>query len=449
MNRLFICVSLFLLLGARASAQSTTAWELSPYRITVLVAAEPGPELPKAVEQEIAEVIAARAASVVGGSWKLTALPAEGELRMAILNDVVQVASADLGAVAKDLDKVILLVAKPAKGAVGYVLEAREWDRMTNLWNAPVAVNEPRAALVPQAAFRAVLAAFAPLARIETVEGDQATLRLRAGAIAHRDLPRLQPGVVFRPVLVASDAGGTLQAGGEAIPWTYFVPQDATSNPARCRVETGLAAGAIPAYHPLRQRLAIGVSPSSRGTTLKLVGRGEKGGPLEGYEILADDASGTAKPLGRSDREGKVTAQPAGQALRWLTVRYGEQALQRLPLVPGLAAELTLPLPDVRGAAAIDAALAEIEDALVDLAARRKVLAARLKTGDAAAQAKLNEQLSSLPKVDALSGQLQKHEQAVKTAETLVQSRLQAKIAALRKLIDQIEPKPQAPPAAP
>lgn len=440
LERLGIALLILFVTRGAASGQDNgppVPWELSPYRISVLIAVQPSPDWPATIDSDVALFIDSRTKAIVGGSWKLTAAPAADELRKAILADVCQVAADDLRGVSADADKVILLIAKRRAKEAGHRVEAREWDLTTNLWNAPVAVDVAQPELLPQAAFRAVLAAFAPLARIETAEGDSATLRFKAGAIGHRDhdLPRLPAGAVFRPVV-----------GSDVIPWTYLVPQDTHSNPVRCKVETGLAGGAIPAYHPLRQRLAIGVSPSSRGTTLKLIGRGEKGGPLEGYEILADEASGTAKPIGRSDREGKLTVPPAPQALRWLTVRYGEQPLQRLPLVPGLTAELTLPLSDVRGAASIDAALAELEDALVDLAARREVIAARLKSADAAAQAKLNEQLAKLPKVDALAGQLGQHEQAVKSSEPLVQSRLQAKITALRKLIDQIEPKPPPQP---
>jgi len=103
----------------------------------------------------------------------------------------------------------------------------------------------------------------------------------------------------------------------------------------------------------------------------------------------------------------------------------------------------------VRGAVALDAALAELDDSLVDLAAEREVLAARLKaTSDPAVQAKIKELQAKLPKPDALAAKLQQHEQAAKAGEELTQARLLAKIAALRKLLAQVEGKSGAPPAA-
>jgi hypothetical protein len=122
-----------------------------------------------------------------------------------------------------------------------------------------------------------------------------------------------------------------------------------------------------------------------------------------------------------------------------------------VPLAPGLAAEVTLPLPDVRGAAALDAALAELEDRLIDLAAQREVLKTRLKAAasDAAAKGKLQDRLAGLPKAETLAARLQQHEQAAKAGEPLSQARLLAKIAELRKLIEQLDGKPAAPPPTP
>lgn len=431
MLRQTACIVLLVTMCRAAHAQATV-WELTPYRINVLVAAPTSGDLPPAIEQEIATHIADRAAAVVGGSWKLIAASAAGELRTAMLGDLTQIEAAQLAAAAKDVDKVILLAIIPAKNAVGYLIEAREWDALTKLWNAPVAVQVAQPELVPQAAFRAVLAAFAPLARIETVDGDQATLRMRAGAIPLRDrqLTRIQPGAVFRPVIVDAERV-------QPIDWTFLTPIDPAAATLRCRVQTGASGEPLPAYHPLRQRLALGVSPSSRGTKLKLVSRGEGAEPLEGYEVLAEDAP-AAKSLGRSDRAGQLTVAPADSALRQLLVRHGEQTLLRLPLVPGLESETTLALPDVRGAVTLDAALAELEDNLIDLIAQREVLQSRLKLagGDAAAKAKLQDRLSKLPKTDAFATRLQQHEQAAKSGEPLAQARLLAKVADLRKLLD-------------
>jgi hypothetical protein len=236
----------------------------------------------------------------------------------------------------------------------------------------------------------------------------------------------------------------------QPIDWTVLSPSSTAAQLVHCHIVTGLAGEPLPAYHPLRQRLALAVSHSSRGTQLKLVSRGESPAPLEGYEVLTDEGP-ASKSLGRSDRAGQLAIPPAASALRQLLVRHGEQTLLKLPLVPGLAAEVTLPLPDVRGAAAQDAALAELEDNLIDLSAQREILKGRLKAaeGDAALTAKLQERQGKLPKIEALLARLQQHEQAAKSSEPLVQARLLAKAAALRKMLEQLDGKPAGTTAKP
>jgi hypothetical protein len=428
--------------GIARSQSAAPPWELWPYKITVLVAVQPSSEL--ALDQ-LQQQFTQQAASVIGDSWELKIEEAPAELRDAIADDIAAVEAMALTAASKDADKVILFAASSSSGTI--TIEAREYDVLTALWNAPVAVKANKNDL-PQAAIRALLAAFAPLARIESVEGDTAMLRLRAGATppANKELPRIQPGVAFRPVLVASDARGGLKAGeSQPLAWTYLMPRASATGLVSCRLHSAAAANPVPAYHPLRQRLAIGVSPSSRGTQLKLAGRGEHAEPLEGYEVLSEEVPGdatTTRPVARSDEQGKLMIPPVAEALRILVVRQGEQPLARLPLVPGLVPELTLPLPDVRSAIALDAEIAELEDDLIDLTLRKQVLEIRLKNAgtDAALQEQLKSRLAKLPKSDALAVRLQQFEQAAKSAEPLAQPRLLDKLAALRKLLEAVGP---------
>ena len=72
--------------------------------------------------------------------------------------------------------------------------------------------------------------------------------------------------------------------------------------------------------------------------------------------------------------------------MRILDVRQGSQTLARVPVVPGLVAELQLPLPDGRQLLEIETALLEAQDGLIDLAARRQALAARIKLAKKAGQ---------------------------------------------------------------
>jgi len=247
---------------------------------------------------------------------------------------------------------------------------------------------------------------------------------------------------VFRPVLVSLDAQGKLQASSaQPIDWTYFTATNASGSTATCRIDTGVAGDPIPAYHPRRVRLALGVSAPATSTRLKLVSSGASPAPLEGYEVLAqaDDTSGAAsgQSLGISDHSGIVTVPPGATAVRMLLVRQGTQTLARVPVVPGLTAEVQLALADDRQRLEIETALLEAQDGLVDLAARRQALAARIKlakkAGDADA-AKLTPKLRALTSVEPQSAQLDQVEKALKAADPRTQALLQPKLDALKKL---------------
>jgi hypothetical protein len=146
--------------------------------------------------------------------------------------------------------------------------------------------------------------------------------------------------------------------------------------------------------------------------------------------------------VGTSDRQGIVAVPPGRETLRLLFVRRGDEILARLPLVPGLAGEISLALPDSGGRLEIEIALLEVEDGLVDLAARREALAARVRTAFARNEAepaiKLVQQLRDLAGPEGLVARLDQAQQALGNADRQTQQRWQGKLADLRKLAGQL-----------
>lgn len=437
------------LAGVKAD-EAAPAWELLPYRIQLLIAVEADASLPPKLEQELAAELPARAASAVGGAWRLECGSAPAELRHSILHSLAKVAANDLPAASKKGDKVMLLGV--AAGANGYVVRARELDLLTGLWNAVSTRKVRQSGAVKQEVLWCLLSAFAPQARIEKVEDKIVTLRLRAAALARKDsnLSLVLSGTVFRPVLVKSDARGTLVAGSaEPIGWTYLIPTEAkvASSQFATRIETGLSGTVIPEYHPLRNRLALGISASQDSTTIKLAAEGSAA-PLEGYELAAQETELGGKPgkiisLGHSGTDGVVTVPPGSTAVRSLLVRHGSEVLTRLPLVPGLAEEITLTLPDDRPRLAVEIALGRIQDDVVDLVARREVLASRLRAassaGNTAAADKLKEQLRKLPSPDALLTELTKQQSAAESLEGTARQKMLQKLGEIRALAEKLK----------
>jgi hypothetical protein len=334
-----------------------------------------------------------------------------------------------------DGDKILLVGVRAAEGK--FAVEAREFDVLTRLWNTTIRAEAVQPAAIPAVAFQAVLRAFAPLARIESADGKIATLRLRGAALARRDrdLPAFSPGAAFRPVLVKSDARGVLAAGSaEVIPSTFLSPTSLSGGSVTCRIDAGTGSPAIPDYHPHRQRLALAVSPGSDATQLKVVSRGESPLPLEGYDVL--DGS---ELLGRTDRRGIVPVPAGKEAVRLLTIRRGDAVLARLPIAVGLTGEITVPLSADEGSLALEASIAALEDAFVDLVARRQVLAARIraaaKGSDMTGGQALLTQLRTLP-ADALAARIDQAQQSLTAASADAQNRLRAKLDSLKQLLD-------------
>jgi hypothetical protein len=433
-----------------ADESAQAAWEMLPYRIQLLTAVETDAFLPARLEQELPGDLAARVPGVVGGAWRMDAGAAPVDLRHRILHTLAGITAEELPASAKQGDKVILLGV--SAGENGYVVRARELDLVTGLWNTAVTRNVRQAAAVKQEALWCLISAFAPQARIEKVEDKVVTLKLRAAALARKDtnLPLLLSGTVFRPVLVKSDARGAMAAGpAESIGWTYLIPTETkiSSSPFTTRVETGLTGTVIPEYHPTRLRLALGVSPSQDSTKVMLVAEGSAA-PLEGYEVAAQEPevagkAGAILSLGRSGPDGIVVVAPSLKAVRTLLVRHGEEILARLPLVPGLAEEITISLADDQPRLAVESALSRIQDDLVDLVARREVLSSRIKAagaaGNSAAADKLKEQLRKLPSVDLALTELGKQQQPAEALEGPARHKMLEKLGDIRKLAEKLK----------
>jgi hypothetical protein len=449
------------LLGVRAAAAEPQSWELTPYRVHLTIKFEGTTKLSPAFEQAFREDVTARLKSAVGGAWNLTVEPeggdhahaAAGKAKSPDQKSPAKAAAAEPSAF-RGGDKVLGL--KVGRTQSGFLLQASELDELTELANAPVARECANADALAREATSALLATFAPLARIEAVQGNTVRLRLKAAKLYPRDTAQAlaAPGTAFRPVLMKSDSQGNLAKGStEVIPWTFLVPTGMVggqgSQRIACNVVTGLDGAAIPDYHPHRQRLALGASRSSAMTRLKIVTDDGQNTPQEGYEVLeestASDGQGvTTARIGASGTDGVVEIPPGSAAVRMLVVRHGDIVLARLPLVPGLVGELTLALPPAGQRVAIAAALASLEDDLIDRLALQQVFNQRIEAataaGDTAVADKLRGELGKLPAKDAFAARLAEQEQALAKADATAQRLLSPRVAAVKKVFETLSP---------
>jgi hypothetical protein len=428
--RTFAIISICLCSGARgAQGQSEAIWEMTPYRIHVFVAAADQPELTSRLTTDVVETIAARADAVVGVSWTLDVEPATGELREKILGGLDRLDAAALPAALLDsnFDKIIFerIVMNQGECAIA----ARELDVRTRLLGTPVASVVFQRQLTPAEAFRAVLLAFAPLSLIDEVNGDNASLRLKAAGLAPRD-PRLRQvgkGDVFLPVLRVNDRDGKPKRI-QPLDWTLLTVQSVDQSRATAEIHTARRGALAGRRRGRVEQLALGVRPPRLSTRLVLQARGKSKRPLAGYQVFAGAPdSKTTELVGQTDGEGGLLIAPAPGGVRILFVKNGGELLARLPVLPGVAPVLTAAILDDDRRLEVEGLITGMQERFVDLLARRQTLAARVRSRiDAEKWDEAKTLLEELRGLDARPQfeQLQQQRRAIVASDPQVQRKI-------------------------
>jgi hypothetical protein len=283
-------------------------------------------------------------------------------------------------------DKFLCVVVAP-HGA-GFVVAAREWDRLTDSLGAVRSAATSTRKGIPSAALAAMRMAFRDVAAIGPVEGETAVMLLLAADIPAPDpVSGLVPvGTLFVPHLRRFDREGTLEEV-RPVPHTLLRIAEVTAGGARAEVQSALRSplgtrrGRVEAW-------AISAEPAAASTRLTLVRR-EDGVPLPGRVVeVRSDAfrPGVEQPPPDAtlltDRSGSIVldADPA-RPLVWLTVKSGEAVLIRLPLAPGIEPSITLPLGDDARRIDTEGRLAVLTGELVETVAKRATLLAKARSG--------------------------------------------------------------------
>ena len=399
-------------------AAGQSVWELTPYRVRLLVAFAPAPELTPRLRADLITDLVDRAEALVGAAWNVTAAPAPPHLQPAMTSAIESVKLESLPEDALESDKVMLLAVSWV--ADGCRVTARELDVATQLFSAPVSRPVSQLGKLRDAALGVIFEAFAPLARVENVDKQQVELRLRASALPLRDeaLMLVEPGDVFRPVIRYHDRQGNLRNDGQGnvilpkpVPWTFCTVQQVTPGRLECRLQTGLRSPLSGRRRGRVQQLALAVVPPGKPSRVTLKSRGASKRALAGYEVYArpPDSKNSAL-LGRTDRQGRITVPPGESLLRVLLVRSGSELLARLPIVPGLQPEYTAEVADDDRRLQAEGSVNGLREQLIDLVTRREVLFARartrIKAGKLDEAEKLIQQLQRLQKSEYELGRM-------------------------------------------
>jgi hypothetical protein len=233
--------------------------------------------------------------------------------------------------------------------------------------------------------------AFAPLARIESVEKDgkelTAVMRVKAGGLPPRD-PRLvflHQGDIFRPIVRVSDRSGVFR-GSMPARWSLCTVDKISREEVRCRVHSGLRGEMAVRGRGRNESLALRVVPpeGDAATVLTLLSRTDSKKPLAGYDVYAyppekKDQRDAVTLLGRTDRRGCITVLPDKSPIRMLLVKDGAELLARLPMAPGLERRQTAEIGDDDRRLEAEGCYRDLEEEFFDQIARERILMQRIR----------------------------------------------------------------------
>lgn len=446
------CLALLLCAGfavrpAPAAVQSV--WELTPYRIQLIVATEPIARLPAGLREELQGELIARIESVVGTPWDITPGNPPKRLLRLIASEINAVTVESLPKESLEFDKVMLLAV--TGGPSGYRIAARELDVRTRVFGTTVRLPVWQAEKLRDVAFQAIRKAFAPLALIEKTDGNVVTLSLRAAGLRSRDktLDWVSPGSVFRPLVRYNDRHGNIRRIAH-IPWTFLLV-DKLDDGVRCKLFSGLRSPLSGRRRGRIEQLALAVVPPRGSTKLTIHCRTDPERTLSGYNVYIGTAGGKAKRLlGRTDFQGQITVPPSatsGHALSILTVASGGRPLARLPIVPGLEPQLTASVANDDQRLEAEGFVTGLREMLVDLVARRELLIAMAEQQlDEGQLDKANgsiRQLRELRTGEQFAQMLNSQQKKIFSKDPTVQRRIDALFTDTQKQLDQyLDPAP-------
>ncbi len=445
-----------------AVAGGQSVWELTPYRIHALVTVAPGPELTARLRADLPAMAVGRVESLVGAPWDISLVEVPPELQRVMAAGIEEVTLDLLPKDSLEVDKVMLLAIVPTAGkglptTESYRVAAREFDVRTQQWGSTVSRQVFQRGKLRDVSAAALFTAFAPLARIEDVSTAErhVVLRLKAGSLPMRDGQTLvSPGDLFRGVVRYNDREGKPRRIA-TIPWTFCQVYEVTSKEVRCQLHTGLRSPLSSRRRGRVEQFALGVIPPGRPSVLTLQSRSDPQRALAGYDVYArppekrdpDAKDSDAKNpgakkavlLGRTDRQGRMTIEPADDPLRILVVRNGNEPLARLPIVPGLEPELTALVPDDDFRLEAEGVITGLQEEMVDLVTQRTVLItrtrARIRAGKFDEAVKLIELLRSLPDGPQFARTLAAQKKNLRSSDRSVQTKIDALFADTQELV--------------
>jgi len=426
------------LLAAASPAQSV--WEMTPYRVRLIVAVAPSLPGAAGLQSDLAQGLVERIDVVVGVLWDASAQAPDARLRHRITTGLESLRMEDLPKDCVKYDKVFCVAVTP--GATGYEVAARELDVRSQVFGPVQRFDALQVCKLRDVIMRALVQVFTPLANVVESQAREATLRLRGGKLPTREiqLQVLKPGDVLQPLIRYNAREGNVRKI-VPVPWTFLVVDQFDPTRFHCVIHSAL-------FNPLSGRLrgrveqlALLVRPLGDSTRLVITSREAPQEPLAGYLIYTQppDSKKTTL-LGQTDLAGSITLVRGDDLLRRIIVKSGKKLLARLPIVPGLEPELTAGIPRDTERLEAEGYTIGVQDDLIDLVTRRRILIEKgekaISEGDLKEASRLLAELRSLPTPNEMLRQLGLAQRRFATDNPRTAKKIDELFEETRKLID-------------
>lgn len=244
-------------------------------------------------------------------------------------------------------------------------------------------VSSPFASSVdlPNVVGHTITQAFSPMVRIDDAGQKTATAMIRAGnLIMDPESPaNVAVGSVLQPMIRKNDRNGKPIALGR-IEWAYLIVTEKEGPNVVADYYSGMAGGLQGRKNKRTFKMAMLLKPMRDQTLLRLHVKGREDLPLIGYELYERELKSKSMTfVGRTNWDGKLAIEKTEDPMRLLYVKNGGAVLARLPMVPGQTPKEVADLTGDDMRLQAEAYVRGVQNAIIDLVAIRKLLAARIR----------------------------------------------------------------------
>lgn len=399
------------------------------YRVKVSVAFDNDPRFTAIYRRQMLAEIERVVDRSYGLMWLLTVkdnnwlMPARDNVLGRLRATDVQAAQT-----ADDFDKVIVVTIQ-ADG-VRYRASAREWDahgagRLLEQNDGPREWDERGRVLSPlqfadttdrrdvaEAAGQAVIKVFRPTLTVESANGDNLILRLKAGEYpaVDPDARQIIKGDILLPYFRFFDKKMVLQQV-QFLPATYIVVQEVNRSVIKGVIVSALGMRIQGGKKRRLEQMCIRERPRHDTTDVQLVLRRNTKRLLIANRVrvipkLRGNDDQMAEPdEAWSDRDGVIPVKVSDvHSLVWLYIHSGKQLVSRVPFAPGLVSRQRIELLDDGLRLGVEGELTILQGRLVDTVARQAVLKAFIKkASDAGEWDKVDKEVKKLKQLMPIS----------------------------------------------